>query len=158
MKFYPHALPYEKYEDFVKICPINEYRVIEPTILPNGLPTKLLYKCNNAVLMASGSQLHHVVFVANLSRVETKALDQNPYIIWFDHERHVTTGGFIHHGDWEGRTIALESSFLAAIESSGIMAHYPYSEIPATLAGKLSDLTINSHNKAFWNAVRAIGK
>ncbi len=158
MQFHPFALSYEKYSDFVTVCPPNEYVVMEPVGLPSGLPAPFLYKCNNAVVMASGSQGLHTVYVANCSRVDGTMLDQNPYIIWFDHEKHITTGGFIDHGNWPGRTVAIGDDFLGAIEASGIAARYPYSERPPALKGMLKDLMIDSHNKAFWNAVKIIGK
>ncbi|MBU0479124.1 hypothetical protein KKC91_11225 [bacterium] len=158
MDFYPYSLVYDIHQDFISLCPLNEYRVTAPNSLSKWLPSSLLNKCNNVVVMASGSQLHNSVFVANCSRLDGTELDQNPYIIWFDHHNHTTTGGFIHHGGWQRRTVPLEPAFLSAIESSGIMAYYPYSEFPVATAGNLADLKVASHRDAFWNSVRVIGK
>jgi hypothetical protein len=104
--------------------------------------------------MASGSP-QASVFVTNLNRVDIpdSAVDQQPYIITFSHNDSTASGGFVHHGDWAGRTDKPGRSFFDAISASGIQAYYPLKEMPITASGCLADLEVDSQKEAFWKAL-----
>lgn len=107
--------------------------------------------------MASGS-LPASVFVANLNRVDkpASAIYQEPYILAFDHSASAANGGFVHHGDWQGRTTHPDEGFFAAIAASGIQAHYPLQEMPTAGSGYIDDVAVDSQKAAFWTALSAL--
>ena len=121
------------------------------------LPEGLLSKTNSVFAMASGSP-SATVFMANLNRVDTSAsaIDQEPYIVVFDHDDSAASGGFVHHGPWEGRTTSPDEGFFAAITASGIQAHYPLQEMPTASSGNIDDLCVDSQGAAWWTALSSL--
>jgi hypothetical protein len=159
MTFRRYDLPYDSYESWRAICPEGTYNTVTPNVLPSGLPQELLDKFARVVVMASGSP-DGSVFVANGLRVDEPAssLDQEPYIIGFDHSASATSGGFVHHGKWGARTTKSGSAFFNAISASGITAYYPLAEAPFPPSGRLSDLAVASHRDAFWTSIKLLNE
>jgi hypothetical protein len=157
MKFERFDMPYATFEDWAALCPEEQYRVVDPSVLPAGLPSTLLAKFNSVVLMSSGSPAA-TVFVANGLRVDAaaSAVDEEPYIIAFEHATSSASGGFIHHGDWPGRTSYARPEFFTAIAASGMAAHYPIAERPTAASGLLANLPRGSHSEAFWRSLRLL--
>jgi hypothetical protein len=98
------------------------------------------------------------VFVANINRVDmpASAVDQQPYIIAFDHVASAASGGFLHHGNWLNRTDYPGRGFFDLISASGITTYYPLSEMPTAASGLLDDLKTDSQRAAFWNTFSAL--
>jgi len=95
--------------------------------------------------------------MVSLLRADLKdaAIDQQPLAI--ANSSGALSAGFLLHGNWDGRTVRPSGDFVAAIEGSGITQYYPYSELPPTPSGDLSELTPESHREAFWNSVKSLG-
>ncbi len=153
MKLDRFDLSYESRKQWGHLCPEDVWRNIEVGKLNGLLPSDLLAKSNSVFVMCSGSP-QATAYVANLNRVDfsDQAIDQEPYIIIFDHVQSTASGGFVHHGNWDRRTIKPGAGFFDAVSASGIQAHYPLAEIPTSSSGYMKDLQVSSQKDAFWNA------
>jgi hypothetical protein len=158
MKFNRHDRPYSEYETWRAICPEGAWKKVAPQLFQGLLPKALLAKTNSVFVMASGSP-QSSVFVANLNRVDepASAVDQEPYVVAFDHSTSAASGGFIHHGDWLDRTTEPGDVFFGAIAASGIQAHYPLSTMPRAGSGLIENLQVHSQSEAWWASVSALG-
>jgi hypothetical protein len=98
-------------------------------VLSGLLPAGLLAKADSVLMVASGTPQGTVVWMANVHRVDHKAsgIDQEPF-------------GIVFHGD----------------TPSGIGNCYPFSGLPGTTAGPISDLTIPSQHDAFGELVNQL--
>lgn len=155
----PYKVPYQEYSKWRTLCPENQYRVVSAAALPTGTPNSLKEKSVQVVLMSSGDTTNNCsVMVANFIRHDRLdvALDQEPWILVFDHSKQTSTGAFIHHGNWDGRTVKLDPQVRFALETSGLTAHFPSVGIPAQTEGLLADLEAHPQGKAFWNSVVSI--
>lgn len=152
MKFRRYDPSYESYDTWKSICSEGAWKKIEPNVLSGLIPSGLLNKTNGVLVMASGSP-QASAFVANLNRVDmsASAIDQEPYIAVFDHSASTASGGFVHHGNWRGRTTKPNKDFFDAIAASGIQAYYPIDEMPTGGSGLIEDLKVDSQKQAFWN-------
>jgi hypothetical protein len=157
MKFSRYDRPYDEYAKWQRICSEGTWATTEPSAFSGLIPDSLLSKTNSVFVMASGSPLASV-FVANLNRVDKppSAIDQEPYILAFDHSASAASGGFVHHGNWQSRTTFPGKGFFDAIAASGIRAHYPLQEMPTTASGYINDLAVDSQKAAFWTALSAL--
>ncbi len=154
MRFSEYHVSYDLYETWKEICPEGRWRTAEPALLDGLIPSDLLNKTNSVFVMGSASA-HGSVFLANLNRVDMagSAIDQQPFVVAFNHAGSTATGGFVHHGDWPGRTTKPGEDFFKATAASGIQAYYPLEEMPTAASGKLEDLKVASQNEAWWNTL-----
>ena len=155
MKFDPHPITHEDYENLKKYCPLNSYKVVHPDGIPIPLSQSLKEKAIRAVIVGSGDQ-NNSVYMVNLLRKDSDAIDQQPLMIGMHSGDGVfdLTAGFVQHGDWTERTIYPGSGFFCAVEGSGIVAYYPYAGIPVKGSGDIRELEPDSHHSAFWNGIR----
>ena len=153
IKFSRYDPPYDSYARWNGVCLEGVWKKVKPSLLNSLIPSGLLNKTNSVFVMASASS-QVSAFVANLNRVDmpANAVDQEPYIAVFDHSASTASGGFVHHGNWRGRTSKPDEGFFKAIAASGIQAYYPLEEMPAAASGYIEDLKVDSQNQAFWNA------
>ena len=102
------------------------YKQIGQDELPASMPSSLRDKIDNGVVMVSGTPEGDVVMVCNLSRVDHKdsAVDQQPFAIIFDSQRHAGSGVFLNHGTWEGRTSSPPDEFWDHVDESGVGNYY----------------------------------
>lgn len=157
MKFSRYNPPYSSYIRWKQVNPEGSWHIVSPSALSGLIPHTLLSKANSVLVMASASP-QVSAFVANINRIDrpARAVDQEPYIAVFDHTESSASGGFIHHGNWQGRTHRPEPDFFDAISASGITVHYPLKELPESGSGLLNDLDVDSQNEAFWAALSGI--
>ncbi len=149
---------YSAYEEWKTICPEMTYRRAEPDEFCGLLPSSLLEKASSVFAMGSASP-RASVFLANLNRVDTagSAIDQEPYLVVFDHRTCTASGLFVHHGDWAGRTTKPDRGFWEAVSASGILVHYPLVEMPVPESGSIRELrTDSSHSQAFRVALGSL--
>jgi len=158
MKFSRQDPPYGTYLAWHSICREGTWIKVAPDRLAGILPASpLLQKANSVMVMASASGTVSV-YVANINRVDmpASAVDQEPYIVAFDHSASAASGGFVHHGNWPGRTTLPGSTFFQALSASGIQAYYPLAEIPTAASGNLVELRVDSQKAAFWASLSAL--
>lgn len=157
MKFSDYPRPYDEYDWWDKLCPGGHWKRVSPTIFTGILPDGLIAKTNTVLVMSSDSG-EATAFVTDLFRVEPSeaAIDQEPFILTFSHNQGESSGYFIHHGSWQGRTVNPGSTFFDAVESSGIEHFYPYKVIPPGSSGSMSDLQLHPEADVFWKDMKAI--
>jgi hypothetical protein len=64
-KFYYHDTAGQKRENWEKVCPTGEYRVVPPQDLSGLMPARLLTKADSVLVVASGSPQGTVMYMAN---------------------------------------------------------------------------------------------
>jgi hypothetical protein len=141
-----------------KLCPPGEYRVLPPSALSGLLPGGLLAKGDSVLMLASGSPQGTVVWMANVHRVDARAsgIDQEPFGIVFHGDTPAMSGCLLHHGDWPDRTMPAPPQFWDALSASGIGNCYPFSGLPSTLSGPITDLNVPSQHGAFGALVEQL--
>lgn len=161
MKFVPYQYDKKHLEELEELCPINTFKVVSPLELPvHGLPNDLINKSIRAVVCGFGDALGiTAVYMINFIRPDEKvlAVDQEPLIISCYNNIDLTAG-FIHHGNWPGRTVYPGSAFFQAITASGITAYYPYIGIPEKEEGSILELAPDSQRLAWWNSLEELKK
>lgn len=158
MKFSRHDPSYDAYGTWRDISPEGRWKKVSPSRLSGIVPASpLLNKANSVLVMASASA-NFSVFVANIIRVDMRAsaLDQEPYIAVFDHSASAASGGFVHHGNWSGRTTLPGKEFFDGLSASGIQAHFPLADMPPSSSGRLDELKVDSQKAAFWTSLSAL--
>jgi len=143
-------------EEWEKLCPANEFRVIKSLDLPKILPKSLTDKFDSVFILASGSYNDTIVYyMANGNRVDYKAgkIDQQPLGLAFVGPDPIPSGSLIQHGDWEDRNTTPPEEFWQYLAESGIGNVYPLTELPEANSGKLSELKVQSQKDAFNNLV-----
>jgi len=138
-------------EDWEKVCPTGEYRVVPPHTLSGLMPAGLLAKADSVLVVASGSPQGTVMYMANVNRVDPKAseVDQTPLAVIFFGNRPAMSGCFAQHGSWPDRTAQEPPQFWEAL-ASGKHGHcYPISHLPENMAGPISELNVPSQHAAF---------
>jgi hypothetical protein len=126
---------------------LNEYKVVAPDEIPDGIISRdLLRKSHSILLLCSGTQSGRVYFMMNLNRIDYNQVDQMPYCIAFEENQYIPSGLLIQHGDYQSRTTDLPEDFAEYIAASGL---YPLEEMPSNNAGLVEDLIIDSQKKAF---------
>ncbi len=157
MKFTRYDPSYDSYPRWQALSTEGSFHVVAPSAVAGLLPNGLIAKSNSILVMASGSA-NVSVFVANINRVDmpASAIDQQPYIVAFDHSASAASGGFIDHGDWANRTDRPGSDFFKLISASGIAAYYPLATMPSAASGPLDELHIDSQKSAFWKTLSAL--
>jgi hypothetical protein len=159
MKFNRFDLPYSEYDHLRGVCSEGSWMFVPAGEFFGILPNGLINQTRDAFILCSGSSNNNFsVFLVNLNRVDipAQAIDQEPYIVVFDHVTKSGIGGFIHHGQWPGRTTYPGTDFFDMVLSSGVSQHYPYLEAPIMTSGTLNELLIDSQNQAFWVAFSSL--
>ena len=146
-----------QYEDYIKICPVNEFRILTSSQYPTDLPEDLTKKFNQAVMAVSASN-SSVVCVINGIRVDKKELDEHPFVIAFDLENKKSFAGFIDHGNWEGRTTPISKEMKMHIDASGSNKYFPLKHMPQSSSGTLDDLFKTSQSASFVAIVEVLKK
>lgn len=144
--------------EWENICPVNEFRIIPPSELPPIIPAPLIEKTDSIFIVSSGSQYGQILYMANMHRVDYKdfAIDQQPFGVVFQGSKPATSGCLLHHGNWENRTVHPPDEFWMALQSSGIGNLYPFSELPSTNMGNVSELKVTSQHAAFSKLVKTL--
>ena len=157
MKFSTYGGSYAEYEAWRGICPEGHWKRLSPSALRGRLPDDLLDK-TNAVFVLSSASPSVSAFVVNINRVEpsASAIDQEAYVITFNHSASAAEGYFVHHGQWPWRTVQPGSSFFAAVGASGVERHYPYQHMPPGSSGVLSDLVAHPKAESWWNSMKQV--
>jgi hypothetical protein len=86
--------------------------------------------------------------MVNFNRVHGTEIDQQPFGFIFLSGSPPQSGGFLHHGNWSGRTKPTSPQFQQAIEASGIGHCQPFNGLPSKPSGPISELE-SSYQAAF---------
>jgi len=142
----------EKREEWEKLCPVNEFRIVKPNQVPSIIPESLVEKFDSVLIVSSASTAGQVAYyMANGNRVDFKAgeIDQMPFGLAFVGASAIPSGALIQHGDWANRSTKPPPDFWTHVSESGIGRCYPLSELPSSSSGSIHELKIDSQHKAF---------
>lgn len=158
-RFSPYVMTRHGVASLGTLVPANSFRVLTQDQLPGFIPLGLRQKCQGGLLMSSTTCTVApaeavTVNMLHLYRNDLKAgaVDKEPMVValWPDH----VEAGFLHHGDYRGRTLAGAPDLDAILDSdlsAGIQE-----EVPAPLAGPMSSLEGTPARKAWFHACRSI--
>jgi len=124
-------MPEDSFSEWESLCPPNHYKIIKPSELPAPIPDALKDKCSHAVMISSGVVGTSTVWcMVNLNRLDKKdnAIDQEPFIYAVRDGEFLPSGCIVHHGDWEGRTVALPEivpTVTSSLLEDIITGHFP---------------------------------
>jgi hypothetical protein len=160
MRFRPYDHNYQAYTRWQSLCTKDSYQIIESKSLSGLLPEALLNKSSSVLLMekeTSGSS----IFVANINRIDINTsgsqIDQQPYIVAFNHSGSKCFGGFIEHGNWTNRTTTfIDPKLWEIVSGSGVLEYLPIAQLPEKHAGSISELKVVSQNEAFITALKSL--
>ena len=133
------------------------WRIVSKGDLPSVFPDRLRTKIDSALAITAETSTGGTYLVFSALRVDSKyrEVDMHPlgFII---HSTGVSSSGvFLDHGDWLGRTEPAPPEFWAQVNTDGI-GDYFYARPPAgQTSGPLGDLSIQ-HRGAFRAAMQAI--
>jgi len=129
-------------EDIARYGIKEGWRVLHKESLPNAFPPDFREKMDSAVLIAAPTSTGGTYLVFNARRVDTKskAIDQEPFAIISHSTGPSSSGMFIHHGDWEGRTETPPQAFWDHVNESGIGDYFLSNPPVNRLSGTFADL------------------
>jgi len=115
------------------------YKVKKADELPNWLPNTLTAKFNSATVGCSGND-EVSVFILTGYRIDENAIDEHPYAVVFQQGEKEAYSVFIHHADYQGRTIAIPPEMEEAMRKSGVTVGFNFNGKPSRDEGTLEDL------------------
>lgn len=134
------------------------YKWLSSTEMPSVIPQALKEKMPSAILMWERTSVGSIYLVCNGIRIDEKdsALDQEPFGIIVHSSGGSTFGIFIHHGDWNNRSVPITGEVRKILQSTSLSRRFPLGEIPSKSSGPLSDLKETSHEKAFRRVIQVL--
>lgn len=158
MQFSYFDISSESFDDWRRLCPVGEYRVLPAGSVPAIVPAGLMQKADSVVIVASGTQEGTAFYMVNVNRVDhrAQAIDQQPFLLAFVGTSPVGSGVLVHHGNWTDRTTKPPAAFWHHVQHSGIGAVWQLSTLPANSAGSLSELANPSYGSAFRTGLSEI--
>jgi len=131
--------------DLKKFVANFEFKKIGNHELPEPIKSNgLISKCNGFILCASGNTNGMLYSFVGIRPDKGNVIDEHPIVLYYDYQNPSNNfGGFIHHGDWDGRTVPMEQRQIDAIDASGLTADFTYKSIPTNGFGSLYDLSTN---------------
>lgn len=133
------------------------WRILPQQDIPGVFPPPFRAKLDSAMLIASGAGDGSTYLVCNAFRVDMKAraIDQEAFAVIVATSGSNTTGAFVHHGNWPGRTQGPPPAFWDYVAASGV-GNYFFTAPPAgQTTGELSDLSAGQR-EAFEAIIRSI--
>ena len=155
MEFTSMALSSDDQAEFEQIASElgaeSGYRHLSTGELPRAIPEALRSKLTGAVMMWDRANAGSVYLVVNGVRLDPDdyALDQEPFGVAVSSSGADTSGVFIHHGDWDDRTVPLSTTHGDLLASTSLGQYFPFGDAPPSSSGPLSELTKTSHEGAF---------
>jgi hypothetical protein len=147
----------EQQAEFGQLVPSETWRRVPREALPSAFPSSLRSRIDSAVMVSTMAPNGHVYLAYSADRVDLKddSIDVEPFGVAMLYGRPPSSGLFLHHGSWPGRTAAMPDGLLEFIEQSQVgnyfLAHPPEGKV----AGQLHELS-RGHRGAFDEVVRRL--
>lgn len=155
MKFSIHSITSTQQQEFEDLAAVfagaSGYCWLRQDEIPTAIPKSLRNKLQSALLMVEKTKSGCIHIVCNGLRPDPKVneIDQEPFGIVVYSSGASTSGMFIHHGDWEERSIEITPELRHILESTSLQEYFPLGEVTSGSSGPLSDLSRTSHARAF---------
>jgi hypothetical protein len=133
------------------------WRIVPQVALPMVFPDALRSKVDAALAVTAPTSTGGTYLIFSAIRPDTKeqALDVEPFGLIVDSSGPSSSGVFLHHGEWQGRTKPAPQEFWDSVERSGVGDYFFANPPEGKSAGSLDDLPIE-HSGAFAAMVRAL--
>jgi hypothetical protein len=141
-----------EFEELSKKCKLEAgYKWLSSTEIPSAIPDSLRSKMQSALLMWERTTSGSIYLVCNGIRLDKpfNELDQEPFGIVVNSSGASTYGLFIHHGNWNNRTIPITPEVRQVLDSTSLGNYFPLGEVSSNSSGALSELRRTSHEGAF---------
>jgi hypothetical protein len=133
------------------------WRIIAARDLPSVFPQPFRTKIDSALLIAERTSTGGTYLAVSANRVDAKAeaIDIEPMGVIVHSTGSGSTGAFIHHGSWAGRTQAPPSGFWRSVTVSGIRDYFLANPPQGLREGSLDQLP-TAHRGAFDAIVQVL--
>lgn len=137
--------------------PSSRWRIIRGIELPTVFPNAFRAKIDSAVVMSAPTSTGGTYLAYSANRVDYKdrRIDIEPFGLIVHSSGPSSSGVFLHHGDWEGRTEPPPAEFWNVVADSGI-GDYFHSNPPEGLREGTLDHLPRGHRGAFDAVIREI--
>ena len=136
---WPNKWELENWQNYI---PNMSFKVVKPNELPDFfLQNPITTKFNSAIVTCSGST-EAIYFGIQGLRPDNNntVIDEDLYAVVFNKTSGVSHGGFLHHGDYPGRTTPIPPEITDLLIASGSTTDISINKIPDNSTGSLIDL------------------
>lgn len=136
---WPNQWPLEEWQKYIDEM---SYKVVKPADLPDFFKANSISnKFNSAIVTSSGSTEATYFGIQGLRPDEgNTVIDEDLYAVIFEKDTGNSYAGFLHHGDYPGRTTPVPSHITDLLIASGSTTDISFERIPAAPSGSLFDL------------------
>jgi len=151
------SLSDEQQIELSRIAPSPGWRLIPGAELPSIFPESFRAKIDSAIIISAPTSTGGTYLVYSANRVDSKdrQVDIEPFGVIVHSSGPGSSGVFLHHGGWEGRSEPPPTEFWDAVAESGI-GNYFYSNPPHGIREGTLDQLPRGHRGAFDSVVHEI--
>lgn len=143
----------EQQAEFGRLAQTPGWRIVSQSELPKVFPEVFRAEIDSALIIAAPTPTGGTYLVMSAVRVDLKAqaLDQEPFGLIVHSTGAGSSGTFLHHGSWEGRTTQAPPQFWDEVSRSGIGDYFFAKPLSGLREGKLEQLS-----QGYRNAFEAV--
>jgi hypothetical protein len=147
----------EQQAELEAFMPARGWRIVASRELPSVFPASFRSRIDSALVIATPTSTGGTYLITNALRVDFKdrALDQEPFGLIVHSSGADSSGVFLHHGAWSGRTVYPPASFWLEVSSSGVGDYFLAAPPSGQREGTLEELP-SSHRAAFATIIKVI--
>jgi len=151
------SLSDDQRDELIESTPSNSWRLVPSSDLPRVFPSDFRSKIDSALVVSAPTSSGGTYLAYSGNRVDFKAkrIDIEPFGVIVHSTGPSSSGVFLHHGSWEGRTEPPPAGFWEAVEESGV-GNYFHSNPPAGLRRGTLEQLPKGHKGAFEAVLREI--
>ncbi len=124
------------------------WRIVPTSELAPVLPPRLVPKLDAVMVVAEPTSTGGVFLMLNALRVDGEELDQQPFGVIVSSTGASSSGVWVDHGSWKGRTVDLPNDFFEVVDESSIGSYYYANPPSGVREGSLVQLS-GGHPEAF---------
>jgi hypothetical protein len=114
----------DQQEGLTNLSQAPGWRIVPTKELAPVLPPGLVPKLDAVMVVADRTSTGGVYLMLNTLRVDGEELDQQPFGVIVSSTGASSSGVWVDHGRWEGRTVDLPDDFLDTVDNSTIGSYY----------------------------------
>ena len=151
------SLSDDQQKELDEIVPTSGWRIIRGTDLPTVFADTFRAKVDSAVVVSAPTSTGgtYLAFSANRVDYKDQQIDIEPFGLIVHASGPSSSGVFLHHGDWEGRSESPPLEFWDVVAQSGIGDYFHSNPPQGVREGTLEELP-KGHRGAFDALIREI--